>query len=135
MKEEIKHLVKEWLRKADRNLIAARHELMQNEPITEGICFNCQQATEKYLKAFLVARQVHFNKIHDINELLALCAKEDGRFKALSDEDIEELTDYAVDIRYPGFVLEPTKEEAEKAVRSTEATKEFVYKVLKEIME
>jgi HEPN domain-containing protein len=133
MKEEIKRLVEEWLRKADRNLIAAKHELMQDEPITENICFNYQQATEKYLKAFLVAKQIHFNKTHDIKEVLTLCIKENPDFESLSDVDIEELTDYAVDIRYPGFVSEPSKEEAEKAVRSAEATKELVYKALREM--
>lgn len=99
MKEEIKQLVREWLRKADRNLIAAGHELMQEESITEDACFNCQQAIEKYLKAFLVAKQIHFNKTHDLEELLALCIKGDTTLNVLSDMEIEELTDYAVDVR------------------------------------
>jgi len=131
MKEETKQLVKEWLRKADRNLIAAKHELMQEGLITEDVCFNCQQAAEKYLKAFLVARQIYFNKIHDIKEILALCIKEEPAFETLSYEEIEELTDYAVDVRYPGLILEPTREESEEAVRSAEVTKEFVYEALK----
>lgn len=134
MKEEIKQLVKEWLRKADRNLIAAKHELMQEELITEDVCFNCQQATEKYLKAFLVAKQIYFDKTHDIKELLALCIKKDPTFESLSAIEIESLTDYAVDVRYPGLIMEPTEEEAEKAVRSVESTKEFVYKILKGII-
>lgn len=37
-------------------------------------------------------------------------------------------------MRYPGLIRESTKEEAKEVVRSTESTKEFVYKVLKEII-
>ena len=58
--------------------------------------FHCQQAAEKYLKAFLVKKQIEFTKTHNIMSLLNLCASDDNSFKEeLSEAD--NLTDYAVE--------------------------------------
>jgi hypothetical protein len=47
-------LVKEWIRKAERDLDTA-HLTLDNKPAyTDIICYHCQQAVEKYLKAYLV---------------------------------------------------------------------------------
>jgi len=48
---EVKHL-KQWLEKAEHDLIAAKL-IIENQPIILLIaCFHCQQAVEKYLKRF-----------------------------------------------------------------------------------
>ena len=52
--ELIQDLVKKWIEKADKDLLTAERELSFADPITESICFHCQQAVEKYLKAYLV---------------------------------------------------------------------------------
>lgn len=68
--------------------------------ITDTVCFHCQQAVEKYLKAFLVKHQIEFPKTHSMMTLINLCSKADSSFKEkLLEADI--LTDYAVEIRYP----------------------------------
>ena len=92
--------------------------------VTEIICFHCQQAVEKYLKAFLTKHQVEFPKTHSIMTLINLCSGIDSSFKEkLSNADL--LTDYAVEIRYPDDWYEPTIEETRKAYEITEKVNLF----------
>ena len=50
-------LVVEWVRFAYMDLAQAKnsYDTMHPKPI-EGICFHCQQAAEKMLKAYLVSK-------------------------------------------------------------------------------
>jgi HEPN domain-containing protein len=51
-----------WLIKARNDFIIASDErhLKTKDFITDGICFHCQQAAEKALKAFLVFHGIDF---------------------------------------------------------------------------
>ncbi|PWB50033.1 MAG: DNA-binding protein [Candidatus Methanoperedenaceae archaeon] len=100
----IENIILQWINIAQRDLTAAEQGLKNDLVMTEIVCFHCQQAAEKYLKAFLVKHQIEFQKTHNIMTLINLCSKVDGSFKEkLSHSDI--LTDYAVEICYPGFSL------------------------------
>jgi len=121
----INDLVIQWIKIADRDLIEAEQGLKANMIISEGVCFHCQQAVEKYLKAFLVKYQIEFPKTHSIMTLINLCSEVDNSFnEKLSHIDI--LTDYAVEIRYPDEWYEPTVEEAEEAYGLALEVKKFV---------
>ena len=125
----IDKLVHQWLKIAERDMIIAQRELEIEPNITDIICFHCQQAVEKYMKAFLTKHQIEFPKTHSIMTLINLCSKEDSSFKAkLSNADI--LTDYAVEIRYPDEWYEPTIEEARKAYELAKEVKNFVIEKL-----
>jgi HEPN domain-containing protein len=127
--EVIEHLVKQWIKIAERDLLTAKQGLEADEVITDTVCFHCQQAAEKYLKAFLVKNQIEFSKTHNLMTLLNLCATVDRSFKEeLSDTD--DLTDYAVEIRYPDDWYEPTGEETKQAYELALKVKEFVLKRL-----
>lgn len=121
----IKDLVNKWINKAERDLLTAERELSFEDPITDTVCFHCQQGTEKYLKAFLVYHQIYFPKTHSIMDLLELCATIDSSFK---DElgDADNLTDYAVEIRYPDVLIEPGIEDAKEAFEIARKVREFV---------
>jgi HEPN domain-containing protein len=123
--ETIKDLVNKWMKKAENDLLTAERELSFEDPITQTICFHCQQAAEKYLKAFLVHHQIYFTKTHKIIELLESCTTVDASFR---DElqDADNLTDYAVEIRYPDIWLEPTLAETKEAFQTAQKVKEFV---------
>jgi HEPN domain-containing protein len=125
--EIIKDLVNKWIMRADKDLLSAEREFSFENPVTETVCFHCQQAAEKYLKAFLVYHQIYFTKTHKIIDLLELCATVDASFK---DElrDADNLTDYAVEIRYPDVGLEPKLEEAKESLEIAKKVKEFVLK-------
>lgn len=51
-------LLSQWLAKADEDLAVAEHLLADESPYLAAIAFHAQQAAEKYIKAFLVRRQV-----------------------------------------------------------------------------
>ena len=123
--EIIKDLVNKWIKKAEKDLLTAERELSFEDPITDTVCFHCQQTVEKYLKAFLVYHQIYFPKTHRIMDLLELCATKDSSFKDEL-EDADNLTDYAVEIRYPDVWLEPEIEDAKEAFEIAKKVKKIV---------
>jgi len=64
------------------------------------ICFQFQQAAEKYLKGFLVYNNKRFPKIHDLSQLLKLCAKIDKDFLDYFNETAF-LSQFYLIVRYP----------------------------------
>lgn len=128
--EVIKDLVNKWINKAEKDLLTAERELSFEEPITDTICFHCQQTVEKYLKAFLVYHQTYFSKTHRIMNLLEFCNTIDSSFKDEL-EDADKLTDYAVEIRYPDVWLEPEIEDAKEALEIAKKVKKFVLNKIK----
>lgn len=119
-------LVDEWLRRAHSNLERARAGKTSDEVLYEDLCFDCQQAVEKSIKALLVQLGVEFEKIHSISKLLKQVESADVIVPEKIKETAE-LTAYAVDTRYPGDydpVLQPEYElvltMAERAVHWVE---------------
>jgi HEPN domain-containing protein len=45
----------EWLRFAEENFLVADRALTYEEPAYHTVCFLCQSAAEKFLKAYLIA--------------------------------------------------------------------------------
>jgi HEPN domain-containing protein len=64
------------------------------------ICYHCQQAVEKYLKAFLCCNDVIPPKIHVFEALCALCSEFDSSFNDIS-RDCAYLSPFAIHARYP----------------------------------
>jgi len=44
-------LVKEWIHKAENDLLDAENNLRCPQIPTDTVCFHCQQVAEKYLKS------------------------------------------------------------------------------------
>jgi HEPN domain-containing protein len=122
--------IKQWVIKAENDLNAAIKELNSVEPITDIICFHFQQCVEKYLKAFLSEKGAEFKKTHNIAELVILCKKLDKDFEELVNWEIETLTGYATELRYPDYFYIPTIEEAKEAAEKTKKAREFIRKKL-----
>jgi HEPN domain-containing protein len=124
--EEVKRdLVRQWLAKADEDLNAAKALLSLGTSFFSTIGFHCQQAAEKYFKAFLTWRQIEFPKTHDLSLLLGLISTAAPSL-AESLEEIAELTSYGVEIRYPGDIPEITADEAAEAVELAEKVREAI---------
>lgn len=108
MNEATKEFIKQWLQKADEDLFVVE-KLTESEIIaTSSVCFHCQQAVEKFLKAFLIANGIEIKKTHNIEFLLSECADFDTDFAEI---DPKELSDFGVDVRYPGDMYIPSQEE------------------------
>ena len=91
-----------WIQRAENDISAARYlaENMHPKPI-EIVCFHCQQAAEKYLKAFLVWNDQEPPKTHDLIELTKLCSNFNEGVLSLSPK-CEYLVPFATRTRYPG---------------------------------
>jgi HEPN domain-containing protein len=99
--EPLGSLVLQWLRKAEQDLDAAIRLLDEGTRFREIVGFLSQQATEKYLKAYLVRHEIEFPKTHDIRKPLNLVAPLDPVL-AESLRDADFLTPLGVEVRYPG---------------------------------
>ena len=120
-----KDLINSWIKKAEKDLLAAEHELSFLNGVTESICFHCQQAVEKFLKAYLVFLGIPFTKTHEIGELVTKCENKDKEISAFK-EVADKLTDYAIGVRYPEELLEPTLEEAKEAFEIANKMRRFI---------
>ena len=118
-------LINGWLNKADKDLLSAKHELSFPDTVTETVCFHCQQAIEKYLKAYLLFLEIPFTKTHGIGKLITMCETKDKEI-SMFQQEADKLTDYAVDVRYPDEEFEPTLEEAKEAVEIARKIKKYV---------
>jgi HEPN domain-containing protein len=55
-----KELINSWINKGEKDLLTAEHELSFPGAVTESVCFHCQQAVEKFLKAYLLHLGIPF---------------------------------------------------------------------------
>lgn len=124
--------VRKWILKAENDLKIGKDEMLTEEPVTDPVCFHMQQCVEKYLKAFLIYHIKEIRKTHDIAELLTMCLEIDDTFQKLFDINAHELTDFAIEVRYPDELYFPSIEETKEAIDIAEKVKEFVLKKLKE---
>lgn len=105
-----------WTHFAKNDILMAEFAADKEELSGEAI-FHCQQAVEKYLKAFLTKNKIPFKKTHDLGDLY-LKVKEIKDF-GLDEIKLERLNDLYIETRYPssiGFFQEgsmPTVEEAQ----------------------
>jgi HEPN domain-containing protein len=97
-----------WLLRAAEDLAAAS---LLIAPVTlRSALFHCQQAAEKSLKAFLTWHQTPFPKTHDLALLSSFCLELDASLDTVMAPSLA-LTRFAVAMRYPGEIEEPSTEE------------------------
>ena len=96
MNSELKQYIERWYIKAEHDLITARTMLEHNPLVLDVVCFHCQQAVEKYLKAFLASNEKEIIKTHNLNFLQAQCTEIDNDFNSF---DFKQLGEFAVDVR------------------------------------
>jgi HEPN domain-containing protein len=129
----MRELVRQWFDKAEQDFGLALHLIEEQSPYTEAISFHSQQAAEKFLKAYLVWRQIEFPKTHDLDKLLDLIATRDPEL-AGSMRELSRLTNYSVDVRYPGEAPAPDLAEAKAAVELAAQARATVSRALKSFL-
>jgi HEPN domain-containing protein len=118
----------DWLRRAKGNLALAKQR-KPKEAYWEDLCFEAQQAAEKAVKAVLRFSEIDFPRTHDIGELLALLNKSEQKvpqelWKA------DELSQYAVETRYPGPAESVTRNEYRQAVALAQKVMQWAEKII-----
>lgn len=112
-----------WLRKAESDLAAAELCLTADQSL-DTACFHCQQATEKALKAWLIAKSVAFPFSHDLTRLLAICSTKEPGFQAFQTDALN-LNPFAVEMRYDDEFW-PTADERRAALEAANRIRSFV---------
>jgi HEPN domain-containing protein len=108
-------IVREWLEKADEDFQFAQTNLTSGSEFYAQISFHFQQAAEKYLKAYVIAKGLAFEKTHDLVHILRICASFEPEFHALKEDCIILNTSY-IETRYPvHWPMDYTKETAEQS--------------------
>ncbi len=101
--------------KGGGRLLGCYGTLARRKVAADSICFHSHQAAEKYLKALLQDRNIHFGKTHDLEGRPKTCAACVPSLTLLA-ADVQLLNDYAVRYLYPG--IDATTKQARSAVRA-----------------
>lgn len=119
-------IINEWIAKADEDFEFAKINLEEDKPFYAQICFHFQQSVEKYLKAYIIAKELEFRKAHDLPLLLKQCYRKEPSFKKFAD-DCEFLSTFYIESRYPvHWPIQLSKNEADKAFRAAENIRNFL---------
>jgi HEPN domain-containing protein len=105
---------REWVRKAEDDYRLAAEIALLRRPFNDQLCFHCQQAAEKFLKALLEELGLAVAKNHDLELLLDKLLPHHPSLRSLR-RGLKFLTNFAVAIRYPGD--NASKRQAAAAVR------------------
>jgi HEPN domain-containing protein len=115
----------QWIIKGDHDLGTAKITYLHIPEYLDTVTFHCQQAIEKYFKAYLIFQCTKFKFSHDLIYLLDLITLKDNDFGSYYDV-ISELQGYAVEIRYPNETIYLSNEKVEKAITIAKNVREFV---------
>ena len=102
-----------WLQRAESNLEIARWA-RREKVLLEDLCFEAQQAAEKTLKALLIYLSGDYPRVHAFTLLLERLEQHVTVPEPI--REVVELSDYAVQIRYPGAYYPVSEEEYERAL-------------------
>lgn len=127
MNKSVDEFVKQWIMKANEDLLVV--EKLTNPEIIApfSVGFHCQQAVEKFLKAFLIANKSEPKKTHNIEYLLFECSGFNQEFEKI---DPKELSDFGVEARYPGDIYIPEDDEVIEYKRIANDVKSLVEKLI-----
>lgn len=107
-----------WLAQASEDLSTA--ERLSNDPESPAriACFLAHLSAEKSMKAWLIASEIPFRKVHDLAELLALLPADAA--SRLDVADLQTLNPWSILGRYPDDVSEATATEASACVAAAQ---------------
>lgn len=131
MKDRFKELASIWLNKAQDDFSWAKDTMEDGR--FGGVCFLCQQAVEKALKAYLFNQKEKLIRTHNLPMLNEKCKKHDSSFSMLH-KAVDILNQYYTDTRYPDIwdcSRFEDKDLAKEALKLTKETVEFIKKKLK----
>jgi len=122
-------IIDEWIKKAENDLLNAETVVKIENPPTDTICFHAQQCAEKYLKAYLISKNVEIIRTHNLRYLLEECKKFAVDFESLR-EDAIILNSYSIETRYPGDFIVYSISEAKNAIKMAKKIKKHIIKKL-----
>jgi len=115
----MKKQVEDWVLLADKDLQAAEIIIKDKYPLTNIAAFHCQQAIEKYLKAFIIEKNGPLIRTHDLIKLNGII--NDIKNLGIDEKKLIVLNEVYMDSRYPGDLGlmpdgMPTNEQAKELI-------------------
>lgn len=130
MKDDKTEVIRAWFKKAENDMLNAENTIKMENPPCDTICFHAQQCAEKYLKGFLAFHNIDFPKTHSLEDLVELCKQVIPEIETEL-ENVEVLSSYGVEVRYPDEVYyDIPKEDAQEAIDLAKKVKTVVLKHL-----
>ena len=117
--------IKQWIEKGDHDLGTAKVTYLYIPEYLDTVTYHCQQAVEKYLKAYLIFKSTSFRFSHDLIYLLDLITQNDPDFGNFYDS-ASELQGYAIEVRYPNETIYLSNEKVEKAMKIAKDVRDIV---------
>ncbi|MEJ5226915.1 HEPN domain-containing protein [Thermodesulfovibrio sp.] len=130
MKNPKEEIVLRWFKKAENDIKNIENNLKSEDFPTDTVCFHAQQAVEKFFKGALVYFQRDISKTHDLVRLLSEIVDLIPELKEF-EEDLERLTEFSVEVRYPDTFYEPTLEEAKYSYEIATKIREIILNKVK----
>ena len=118
-----------WLFRASQDIRTIENNFKDDPEFLASVnCYLAQQAAEKILKAFLLAKGKALPKTHDLLFLAKKCSEMTSQIHVLQ-EDLELLNLYSIEARYPGDFFDVISAiQAERAYQSIIRLKTFIGK-------
>lgn len=114
MREPRQALARQWIDRAENDLLNVANNIGAPQVPWDTVCFHCQQAAEKYLKMVLVILDEEIPRIHDLELLLDL-VKEQLPELLRDREELRWLATCSISSRYPVEVMEAPQGKPEGA--------------------
>lgn len=125
MKKGTNNLAKRWFERADKDISDAKL-LFKDQGFTDNICLLCHQSIEKYLKGFLVLKNIEPEWTHNLLKLLNESVRLDKDFKNWH-EECEYLNRFYTEAKYPPDApVVYSRKEAQRAIEYTEQLIKFI---------
>ena len=124
MNEKIE-TIRKWVEKADHDLGSAEIIYLHIPEYRDTIAFHCQQAVEKYLKAYLIFLDILFERTHNLILLLDLISQKESVSNELYDKTTE-LAKFAVEIRYPDTAEDLSENDILIAISISKDFREYI---------
>ncbi|MGD9200253.1 MAG: HEPN domain-containing protein [Chitinispirillia bacterium] len=105
----------QWLHKAQNDLITAVRIIQYPDGPTDTACFHAQQTIEKALKGLLTYHGIPFPRIHHLVRLMDLSLPYCNQLDTFR-ESCALISNYAIEIRYPGDCVDPERKDTEEAI-------------------
>lgn len=128
MTKDLKEYIQKWITIAEHDILNAQTVIEYQPIVLDTACFHCQQAVEKFLKAFLIFKGKEITKTHNVKFLLEESSNLDVDFLGV---DIKNLNDFAIDVRYPDDYMMPELDETKEYLQIALEIKELVLKKIK----
>ena len=118
-------LVEDWMKRANSNLSRAQAGKVSEHILYEDLCFDCQQAAEKAVKALLISSNIVPQPTHSLSVLIDDLEK-NGIDVPDTIKAAIQLSYYAVETRYPGRYEPVNEREYKQALKMAETVFSWV---------